>query len=277
MARILADRGWEVTTCVEGRSARTCAGATEAGATLLPTLSDVVGSADLVISLVPQNAVLQTAEAFAEAARHNERRPLYLDANSVSPATMREVCAMVAKAGTDCIDGAFVGNAGMLGSTTALYVSGARAEEVRDLIGEAFPVRVLGPSIGFASAFKLSFGGFNKGLVALFLEMVSASDRIGQRQELMQALRAFYPGSVETVERLLPTYPQHAARRAEEMVEVEEWLRGMGQRGPMAASTCSVLADLAGLGLPGDAALDAEGVVREACRRSLLAESSSEG
>ena len=90
------------------------------------------------------------------------------------------------------------------------------------MLGDALKCVVLGGDVGAASAFKLAFAGFNKGLVALFLEVMAAADRLGQRDELLECLRAFYPGTVETVERLLPSYPRHAARRAEEMDELAE-------------------------------------------------------
>jgi 3-hydroxyisobutyrate dehydrogenase-like beta-hydroxyacid dehydrogenase len=272
VARRLNGHGWSVVSCAEGRSARTRSAAAAAGVELLPTLEAVVIRADVAISLVPQTAVLETATAFAAASRATSRRPLYLDANSVSPATMEEVCARVAAAGVDCVDGAFIGSSKMLGSKTALYVSGARAEDARDLLAGALDVRVLGAEPGVASAFKLCMYGFNKGLVAIFLEMAAAADRLGQRDELMVCLRAFYPGSVETVERLLPTYPRHAARRAEELSEVVEWLRSIDQQGPMAAATRAVIEDLARLGLPADAQWDAEGVLEECRRRHLLAD-----
>ena len=109
------------------------------------------------------------------------------------------------------------------------------------------PSKLVGEEVGVASAFKLSIYGFNKGLVALFLEMVVAADQIGLRDELIQCLRDFYPGSVETVERLLPSYPRHAHRRAQEMTEVVEWLGELGLSADMAAATRAVIQDVASL------------------------------
>lgn len=53
---------------------------------------------------------------------------------------------------------------------------------MRRLIGEVFRTRVLAGPVSLASAFKLSLSGFNKGLVARFLEMVAASHAIGQEE-----------------------------------------------------------------------------------------------
>jgi hypothetical protein len=43
--------------------------------------------------------------------------------------------------------------------------------------------------------------------------------------DFLAASRTQYPEIMVVIERLLPTYPQHAARRAEEMAELAETLR----------------------------------------------------
>jgi 3-hydroxyisobutyrate dehydrogenase-like beta-hydroxyacid dehydrogenase len=270
VARRLGAVGERVVTNGYGRSARTLEAAAAAGIEVVSTLSDVVCEADVVLSLVPQEVALDVARNVASASRAAGARLLYVDANSLSPATMREIAGVLAESGCDCVDGAFIGNAASLGEKTALYLSGPRAGEAAELFDGALAVRLLGDEIGVASAFKLSVYGFNKGLVALFLEMMAAADRLGLRQELTDCLRDFYPGSVGTVERLLPTYPRHARRRVSEMSEVVEWLDEIGQSGDMAAATRSVISRVASLGLPEGDSSDAESLVAEMCRRGLL-------
>ena len=272
VARLLVAHGSTVVACVQGRSRATQTAAEAAGITLVPTLDAMVTCADLVVSVVPQQAVMDTAAAFAGAVRRTSHRPLYLDANSVAPATLRKVCAEVTTAGAACVDGAFVGNASQLEGRTTLYLSGDHAERAAAALSGALRVRVLDSEAGTASAFKLCWSGFNKGLVALFLEMVTAAESLGQREELLALLRLFYPGSVETVERLLPTYPRHARRRVEELDEIGEWLRSAGHSDAMAAATRHVIAGLAALDLPPGEAWDAERVLGECCRRGLLSE-----
>ena len=180
---------------------------------------------------------------------------------------MAEVRAAVEGAGCDCVDGAFLGSAKALGQRTTLYLSGARAEELAGLLGDALKWVVLSGDVGAASAFKLAFAGFNKGLVALFLEVMAAAAGLGQRDELLGCLREFYPGTVETVERLLPSYPRHAARRADEMDELVASMRAQGSEAPMAAGAGVVLARFAALGLDADADWDLDAVL-DACARA---------
>ena len=275
LAARLTVAGWRVVTCVEGRSAATRARAAAAGIEPLDSLQAVAAAAGVVVSLVPPGAAGAAAAAFAAAAASAAARPLYLDANSVSPAVAAAVAGTVRDAGCEAVDGAFVGGATGLGpdpdapAPTVLYLSGPSAAALGELLGDALPVRVVGIEVGRASAFKLAFAGFNKGLVALLLEAATAGELAGSRSELLERLRAFYPATVATVERLLPSYPRHAARRAVEMGEEADWLTAAGQEAPMAAATRVVLERLAALGLTAGAT--AGDVLEECCRRGLLA------
>ena len=249
LAGVLRSHGWRVVTSLEGRSARSSDAARSAGMEAAASLAEALREADLVVSAVPPAAALEVAAAVAAAGCVGGGTVFYLDANSVSPATARAVCETVRAAGYDAVDGAVVGAAAALGSAATLYLSGPQAGDVAGLLGDALRTCVLGDEIGRASAFKLAFAGFNKGLVALYLETAMAAERCGSREALMERLAAFYPGTLETIERLLPTYPRHAARRADEMGELAQWLESAGQRAAMARATSDVIGRLAALGL----------------------------
>ncbi len=264
VARRLTAAGVEVVSCLQDRSERTRRLAAEAGVHDATSLGDALGSSDVVMSLVPQTAALGTAEEVARSLQ-GPRRPLYVDANSVAPSTVGEVVGRLAAAAVDCVDGGFIGSAAELGARTTLYLSGARAGDAEAVLGRAFSVRVLHGDVGVASAFKLSIFGFNKGLIAHFLDMLSSADAIGQREELLACLRLFYPGSVETAERLLPSYPRHARRRADELTEAVDWLHSIGEPAAMARATREVLAELAAVDFPPRNGWDAAAVVDHFC------------
>ena len=269
VAKAFTRRGWRVVSYLAGRSERTMRLALEAGVTALPSMADCLSASELVISLVPQRAATTTAAAFRAACRRVGSAPTYVDANSISPVTMAEVARIVTESGATCVDGAFIGNAAMLGTKTTLYLSGPAAGSVSEQIEGALVTRVLGPEVGSASCFKLSIYGFNKGLVAMFLEMITAADLLGHREELLGCLRDFYPEQVATVDRLLPTYPRHVGRRIEEMDEVIAWLDSIGHRTDMAVGTRSVFGCLEALALD-DRPWPVEQLVEECCRRRLL-------
>jgi hypothetical protein len=59
---------------------------------------------------------------------------------------------------------------------------------------------------------------------------------------------------MEVVERILPTYRQHAARRADEMVELEATMRGLGLEPCVAGGVRRFLDALVRSGLEADGA-----------------------
>ena len=148
--------------------------------------------------------------------------------------------------------------------------AGPRAPGVRAPPPASLRAKVVGGEVGSASAFKLAFAGFNKGLVALFLETAAAGDAVGRRAELLECLREFYPGTVETVERLLPSYPRHARRRAQEMHELAEWLTESGREALMSCAAETVLERFAALGLASDEPESLETLLEDCRRRRFL-------
>jgi hypothetical protein len=72
-----------------------------------------------------------------------------------------------------------------------------------------------------------------KALIALFLEMISASAASGELATTLDVTRRLYPGIMRFLERNLPTYPARVDRRIRELEEVETWQNELGQRGAM--------------------------------------------
>ncbi len=244
LSRNLIHAGFKVLSCASGRSERTRINAINNGITLKENIEEVIEESRVVFCLVPPNHAVDVAERVSGAMRRTGKYPLYVDCNSVGPGTMREIESLIKRCGGELLDGVFIGGASMLESKTTLYLSGEKREELARLLEQGLRVITLGKGIGEASAFKMCFAGFNKGLVALFLEIVIAADRIGRREMLLHSLEDFYPGTVETVRRLLPTYPIHCERRVQEMEELVSFLRELRQVPAMAAGICSVLESL---------------------------------
>jgi hypothetical protein len=62
-------------------------------------------------------------------------------------------------------------------------------------------------------------------------------------------MRDLYPGIMEFIERNLPTYPTHAARRIEEMREALGWFAELGQSASMTQAAIVVLERISNGGL----------------------------
>jgi 3-hydroxyisobutyrate dehydrogenase-like beta-hydroxyacid dehydrogenase len=244
LSRKLVGAGFEVLSCVSGRSERTRINAENNGITLKENIEEVIAESSLVFCLVPPNYAVEVAELVSGAMRKTRKCPLYVDCNSVGPGTMRKIESVIKGCGGEIINGVFIGSASLLESKTTLYLSGERAGELARLLEPALRVISLGGKVGDAAAFKMCFSSFNKGLVALFLEIISAAERVGRREMLLHSLEDFYPGTVETIRRLLPSYPIHCERRIQEMEELVSFLRGLGQVPAMSVGICSVLESL---------------------------------
>lgn len=249
LGKLLAEDGFPVVTTVEGRSARTCRLCEAAGLTVLSSFREVVRSSTVVFSVVPPAAAREVAEHYCSLAHLAPSGAVYVDANPVSPAAIVETAELIVAAGTGFVDGALHGVAAQLRTLGTLYLSGDRAEELTRLLGGSLRVKCLGNRPGQASAFKMMLGGMSKGLIALFLEMTLLGEELGVLDELLDCYRHFYPGVMTAVERILPTYPQHAARRGDEMRELEGTMLAVGLEPCVASGTRRLIEAVAQAGL----------------------------
>ena len=231
-AKLLDGNGFRVVTTLEGRSIRTQRLCHEAGLSVLDSVGRVLNCADIVISFVPPGAALQVAGNVALLVKGESRRLLYVDANSISPVTAVKISELLRLEQVDFVDASIRGLASQLRQAGVLYLSGARADEISDHFRPIMRVKVVGDAPGQASALKMVLSCLPKGLIGLFSETMLFARGMGLLNEAMEICNEFYPGVMEVVKRMLPTYPQHAARRCEELQELEETmlLNGMSPR-----------------------------------------------
>lgn len=243
LGSLFAAAGFRVVTTVDGRSERTRGLAHRAAMHTLPSLADVVEEADVLLSLVPPEAAVEVAR---QACSYGLGKPnaIYVDVNSVSPETALSVAEIVGRHGWRFVDGAIHGQAARLPQHGRLYLSGAGAGELARLWHGLLDVHVLGDEPGRASALKMLMSGVSKGLVALFVEMALTAEATGLLDEFLENCRSFYPGVSDPVARMLPTYPRHAVRRAQEMREVAAMARDHGLRPGMVAEAGRLIAGL---------------------------------
>ena len=244
VAKRLRDSGARVVTCVAGRSAATAERAEAAGLECLASLDEVVGEADLVVSLVTPFGASPLARDVAEAVRRTGARVLYVDGNSISPSTAKEIGGVVEAAGAEFVDGGIVGGANNLGKAT-FYFSGARAPEVAERIASAVKAVVIGPKPGQASGLKILNAGLSKGLTALAVELLLCAQRLELVPEIMARYREGRPDVAEFFEHVLPDLPPKAKRRAEEMDELTGLMEELGLTAHTATAAKAVLSMVA--------------------------------
>lgn len=197
-------------------------------------LEELLARADVVLSICPPHAALDVARAAAGF------RGLYCDANAVSPATAREVGAVVEAEGARFVDGGIVGGP-PTEPGTRLYLSGAAAGEVAALFtGTLLEPVVLGDEPGTASALKMCYAGWSKASAALLIALAEAADALG----IGDALRAEWEHSIPDLSGRLERARRSAAakgwRWVGEMEEIEATLRSVGLPGGFHAAAADV-------------------------------------
>ncbi|MGY8961055.1 MAG: NAD(P)-binding domain-containing protein, partial [Alphaproteobacteria bacterium] len=169
VGRVLGQSGRQVITCLEGRSARSRTLAEAGGFELSPTLVDMVRDADIVLSILPPDAAMATAQAVAAAMGEAGATPVYADCNAISPDTTKAIGKVIEAAGAIYIDAGIIGPApSNADNPTRFYVSGPAADAFQELDGHGIGVRVLNDQIGQASAMKMCFAAITKGSWTLY-------------------------------------------------------------------------------------------------------------
>lgn len=248
-AAVMISQGWDVVTAGEGRSEATRRSARGAGVRELVGVSAVVRSADIVLSLVTPRGAEAVASQYLQARTEAPPGAIFVDANSVGPATITRIAERFAASEVPFVDAALVGPASRLTTSSTLYLSGRPAARVAGLLAPAIRAKVLGEHAGEASSLKMLLGGMNKGLAALFLEIALAADTMKALPGFLQEYKAGYPEVMSLIERMVPTYAVHARRRGEEVREIEEMLTALGRPATVVAGTCKMIESIAQLDL----------------------------
>jgi 3-hydroxyisobutyrate dehydrogenase-like beta-hydroxyacid dehydrogenase len=197
VGQCLAGAGHRVLWVPDGRSATTRERAAAAGL-IGCGLAEVVGRSDLIVSVCPPHAALDVARQVARSQAAGFGG-LYLDANAISPATAGEVAAIATAAGAGYVDGGIIGTPPVAPGFIRLYLSGARAGEVRSLFdGTAVAARVVerapADGIGAASAVKMAYASWTKGSAALLLAARALARAEGVEPVLLDEWGISQPG-----------------------------------------------------------------------------------
>jgi 3-hydroxyisobutyrate dehydrogenase-like beta-hydroxyacid dehydrogenase len=247
IGKMLCEAGLCAVTTTEGRSARTQQLSRKAGLTVVDSLDDLLDRSNIVISLVSPMAALAVASDIAARVKISSRSFLYVDANSISPVTVAQIADVLRAESIDVVDASILGLATQLRERGTLYLSGARANELSSIFEPLLRVKVLGDIPGQASALKMIISGIPKGMCGLFLETMLLARGMNLLEEAIEACDESYPGVMEVMRRMLPTYPRHAARREQELREVEKTMQINGVTPRMISAARGITSDLASI------------------------------
>ena len=236
LAAVLRSQDYRILTTVARRSSRTRELCYQNELELRDSLAHVVAEADILMSLVTPGSALEVAESVRKSHLFEPDRPLvYIDGNSISPSSMRQIEQVFAGTNVEILDVAIHGLASRLKEQGTIFASGLQAEIVDVLFGRFVRVKLLGQVLGKASLQKMLLGSMSKGIIGLFLQAGLVAQEAGLCEEFLEDLHRYYPDLFAFVERSLPTYPQHAQRRSQEMGEWESTLSELQFRSNLAS------------------------------------------
>ncbi len=176
--------GYEIFTALEGRSTRTIALSAKADVTDCGSVEKLVNTCDVLISVLDPAAAVTKAREVAAGIKATGKKIMFVNGNAVAPRTAQEIDGIIRKAGGYCVDGSILRVTSKGKSELRLYVSGPEASVLTQINDEILKIRVVGEKIGNASALKMCYGAFTKGALALGVELLLASHKLGVAEEL---------------------------------------------------------------------------------------------
>ena len=170
----LLSAGHDVLWVSDGRSPETAQRAREF--TDVGDAAALAQRADVILSVCPPHAardVVRSVGGF---------EGVYVDANAVSPATVRSLAGETSR----LVDGGIIGPPPREAGSTRLYLSGPDAPEVARLFdGTSVDARLLSTEIGDASALKMTYAAWSKGSAALLLAIREVARAHGVEDRLV--------------------------------------------------------------------------------------------
>lgn len=222
----------------------------DCGVTPCDSVAEAVEGAQLVLSLVTADQAVAAAEAVAPLLPEGA---FFVDMNSVAPGTKQRAAAAIAAQGGRYFDVAVMAPVDPARLNVPLLFAGPDALEAMMLVralGFA-KTRVVGDTVGQASAIKLCRSVMVKGLEALTAEMVLAASAAGVLDEVLASLDASekHISWRERADYNLDRMLLHGKRRSAEMFEAGEMVRHLGIAPMMTENTVAWQQGLGELGI----------------------------
>jgi 3-hydroxyisobutyrate dehydrogenase-like beta-hydroxyacid dehydrogenase len=211
--------------------------AAETGTRLVETPRALAEGALVILSVVTAASSRDAAQSVAPdlTAEH-----LYVDLNSVSPATKRQIATAVGSGGGRFVEGSIMAPVHGADHRVPILLNGASASDLVNVLSPyGMRLDVMDGAIGAAAAVKMCRSIVIKGMEALMLECALAAGEYGASDRVYDSLAETYPGMDwrTTARYMIGRVLEHGERRAHEMEEVAEMLRSAGIEPLMAEAT----------------------------------------
>ncbi|WP_011580419.1 MULTISPECIES: NAD(P)-dependent oxidoreductase [Chelativorans] len=193
------------------------------------SLVEAVAGADVVLSLVVGSAAVKVGE---DAGKHLRKGQVFIDLNSIGPDAKKRVGEALARGGdADFVEGAVMARVPPYEHKVPILLAGGEAERAaRILTGAGMDIEAVGTEIGQACAVKMIRSILVKGIEALLLESLTAAEKAGVRERIIDSISQTFPGLDwrQTATYYIGRTQQHGARRVTEMKEAAATLESLG-------------------------------------------------
>ena len=214
--------------------------AVAAGVRVASDLAAAISGADLVISAVTAGSSTSVA---AEAAKSLRAGQVFLDINSVSPASKRLSAESIERSGADYVEAAVMAPVPPQRLKVPMLLGGPRAQQLAQALRElGMNTAAISDRVGVASAVKMCRSIVIKGLEALTVESMFAARRFGAEAQVLASLNGTFPnmGWLQAQpDYLISRVAEHGRRRASEMREVARTLQEIDLEPTMALATAA--------------------------------------
>jgi len=228
IGKALVQEGYQVLTCLEGRSPLTKELAQQSGFQDTLNVDSLLSQTDCLISIVPPESAISVAQEVAGHIESAKPGLIYVDCNAIAPQTAQKVSEIIGGAGVRFVDGGIIGSPPERRGLTRVYISGPDRSDVLDLHGQNMEFRDLGDKIGTASALKMCYASQTKGTTALWLHSIITAQSLGVLDALRNEWSSSHPELWGRIEGNIPTVPHRAGRWVSEMKEIALTMEGIG-------------------------------------------------
>ncbi len=234
--------GCEVYWASEGRRQQTRERAAKFELRDAGTVTELCNQSTIIISVCPPHV----AESLANDVLAAGFTGVYLEANAIAPQRTIRIGEKMSAAGVAFVDGGIIGFPAWTPGTTCLYLSGPRAvEAARCFSAGPLETKIIGTSVGKASALKMCYAANTKGTVALLAAIVATAENLGVREELFQQWKNEDPAFPEGVKRRIQANAPKAWRFVGEMEEISRTFNEAGTPGEFHAGSANIYRRLA--------------------------------
>ncbi|MFK0281936.1 DUF1932 domain-containing protein [Streptomyces sp. NPDC090499] len=232
-------RGAEVLWCPTGRSSNTRERAERYGLAAVSSLGELTDRAHIILNICPP----AYAEDVAVAVSAHPFSGIYVDANAISPASMRQIHGIVSRTGATVVDGSIIGSPPSPSKSPRLYLSGpedALAPVAALFADSAVQTHLLPGGIGRSSALKLSYSSYQKASRVLAAVSYALARDYGVEDALIDVAQGRTTSYLaETA--YIPKVAARSWRWAPEMREAAHALREAGLPPELAEASAKVM------------------------------------